>query len=42
MKQYDGLVHELFHEPERDLVLRDVLAWLDERAKTPAKAVAGK
>jgi alpha-beta hydrolase superfamily lysophospholipase len=42
MKQYDGLVHELFHEPERDLVLRDVLAWLDERARTPAKAVAGK
>ena len=42
MKQYDGLVHEIFHEPERDLVLRDLLARLDERAKTPAKAVAGK
>jgi len=32
-RQYDGLVHELFHEPERDLVLRDVIAWLDERAR---------
>jgi lysophospholipase len=32
-KQYDGLVHELFHEPERDLVFRDVIGWLDERAR---------
>jgi len=42
LKVYDGLLHELFHEPERDLVLRDMLTWLDERAKAPAKAVAGK
>jgi lysophospholipase len=32
-KQYDGLLHELFHEPERDLVFRDVIAWLDERSR---------
>jgi alpha-beta hydrolase superfamily lysophospholipase len=32
-KQYDGLLHELFHEPERDLVFKDVLGWLDERAR---------
>jgi alpha-beta hydrolase superfamily lysophospholipase len=32
-KQYDGLLHELFHEPERDVVFRDVIGWLDERAK---------
>lgn len=32
-RQYDGYLHELFHEPERDLVFRDVVAWLDERAK---------
>jgi lysophospholipase len=32
-KQYDGLLHELFHEPERDLVFRDVIGWLDERAR---------
>jgi alpha-beta hydrolase superfamily lysophospholipase len=31
-RQYDGLVHELFHEPERDLVFKDVVAWLDARA----------
>jgi lysophospholipase len=42
LKLYDGLLHELFHEPERDLVFRDMLAWLDERAKAPAKAAAGK
>ena len=30
-KQYDGLLHELFHEPERDLVFKDVVGWLDER-----------
>jgi lysophospholipase len=32
-KQYDGLLHELFHEPERDVVFRDVIGWLDERAR---------
>ena len=32
-KQYDGFLHELFHEPERDLVFRDVVGWLDARAK---------
>ena len=42
MKLYDGLLHELAHEPERDLVFRDIVAWLEERAKTPAKAAAGK
>ncbi|HTQ46356.1 MAG TPA: lysophospholipase [Polyangiaceae bacterium] len=29
---YDGLAHDLLHEPERARVLRDVSAWLDERA----------
>src|ERR1041384_2766650 len=41
-KQYDGLVHELFHEPERDLVFRDVVGWLDERARGNARVAAGK
>lgn len=36
-KQYDGLLHELFHEPERDLVFKDVVAWLDERAGAGAR-----
>jgi alpha-beta hydrolase superfamily lysophospholipase len=31
-KQYDGLLHEIFHEPERDLVFKDLLGWLDDRA----------
>ncbi len=29
---YDGLAHDLLHEPERGRVLRDVSAWLEERA----------
>jgi lysophospholipase len=41
-KQYDGLLHELFHEPERDLVFKDVVGWLDERAGGAARAAAGR
>ena len=41
-KQYDGLLHEIFHEPERDLVFRDVVGWLDERARATQRAAAGK
>jgi acylglycerol lipase len=29
IKVYDGLFHEVFNEPERAVVLRDVEAWLD-------------
>jgi alpha-beta hydrolase superfamily lysophospholipase len=29
---YDGLAHDLLHEPERAHVLRDVSAWLEDRA----------
>jgi acylglycerol lipase len=28
---YEGLYHDLFHEPERERVAADVLAWLDAR-----------
>lgn len=35
-RRYDGLYHEIFNEPERDRVLDDLIAWLDERA--PARA----
>ena len=31
LKIYDGAYHDLFHEPEREQVLADVLGWLDER-----------
>jgi alpha-beta hydrolase superfamily lysophospholipase len=29
---YDGLAHDLMHEPERARVMRDVAAWMSERA----------
>jgi acylglycerol lipase len=29
LKMYDGLWHEIFNEPERDMVLADLVAWLD-------------
>ena len=41
-KLYDGLLHELFHEPERDMVFKDVVGWLDERARGAARAAAGR
>ena len=41
-KQYDGLLHELFHEPERDQVFKDLIGWLDERARGAARAAAGR
>ena len=28
---YEGLYHELFNEPERAQVLRDVVTWMQER-----------
>jgi alpha-beta hydrolase superfamily lysophospholipase len=30
-KRYDGLFHEILNEPERQEVLDDIAAWLDER-----------
>lgn len=35
-KVYDGLFHEIFNEPEQDVVLDDVLTWLDSRAGAAA------
>jgi alpha-beta hydrolase superfamily lysophospholipase len=29
LKMYDGLWHEIFNEPERDMVLGDLVSWLD-------------
>jgi acylglycerol lipase len=31
LKIYDGLYHEVFNEPEKETVIADVIAWLDER-----------
>ncbi|HEY6911049.1 MAG TPA: lysophospholipase [Myxococcales bacterium] len=41
-KEYEGFLHELFHEPERDAVFRDVVGWLDERARGAQRVAAGK
>lgn len=30
--RYDGLYHEILNEPERERVLADIAAWLDERS----------
>ena len=37
-KAYDGLFHEILNEPERQDVLDDIAAWLDERFEQPAAA----
>jgi acylglycerol lipase len=31
LKLYDGLYHEVFNEPERDIVLGDLVDWLEAR-----------
>lgn len=32
LRRYEGLYHELLNEPERERVLADMVAWLDEHA----------
>jgi alpha-beta hydrolase superfamily lysophospholipase len=38
---YDGLFHELFNEPQRALVFRDVERWLERVLQAPAPRGAG-
>lgn len=38
LKVYEGLYHEVYNEPEHDLVLRDVESWLEERLPPPSPA----
>ncbi len=33
LKMYEGLYHEILNEPEKDEVIKDIIAWLDERLK---------
>ena len=33
LKIYDGLYHDLLHEPEKEQVMTDVAAWMDARIK---------
>ena len=37
LKRYDGLYHEILNEPERDEVLGDIRAWLDEAPLNPLR-----
>jgi alpha-beta hydrolase superfamily lysophospholipase len=34
LRVYEGLYHEVFNEPERELVMDDLVAWLAERSET--------
>ncbi|MCD6495623.1 lysophospholipase [Candidatus Bipolaricaulota bacterium] len=36
IKVYDGLYHEVYNEPEHDLVLSDVETWLEEHTSSPS------
>ena len=33
LRLYEGLYHEVFSEPEREQVVNDLLAWLNDRVK---------
>jgi alpha-beta hydrolase superfamily lysophospholipase len=37
LKLYEGLYHDLFHEPEWRQVTADVVAWVEERVERPAR-----
>ncbi len=39
LKVYEGLYHEVYNEPEHDLVLRDVESWLEARLPPPLPAL---
>lgn len=41
VKAYDGLFHEILNEPERAVVLEDVVAWLDARVGAGARDATG-
>jgi alpha-beta hydrolase superfamily lysophospholipase len=38
LKLWDGLYHETHNEPERDVVLRYLIDWLDRRVRVPVRA----
>lgn len=41
LKLYPGLAHDLMHEPEREKVMRDVLAWLQAHLEPDTGGVGG-
>ena len=36
LRFYEGLRHEILNEPERDEIMSEIVAWLDERAPPAA------
>ena len=34
---YDGLAHDLLHEPEKEQVMTDIVEWLSARAGAPLR-----
>ncbi len=36
LRLYEGLVHDLVHEPEKDQVISDIAKWLDAHVPAPA------
>jgi acylglycerol lipase len=41
LRQYPGLYHEVFNEPERDQILTDLISWLNDRSSPPSTGAAG-
>jgi acylglycerol lipase len=42
LQVYDGLAHDVFHEPQRDQVFSDTLLWINAHAAAAAAAAAKK
>jgi alpha-beta hydrolase superfamily lysophospholipase len=41
LRQYPGLYHEVFNEPERNQILTDLICWLDDRSRPQSASAAG-
>jgi alpha-beta hydrolase superfamily lysophospholipase len=41
LRQYPGLYHEVFNEPERNQILTDLICWLNDRSRPRSASAAG-
>jgi alpha-beta hydrolase superfamily lysophospholipase len=41
LRQYPGLYHEVFNEPERNQILTDLIGWLNDRSRPQSASAAG-
>jgi alpha-beta hydrolase superfamily lysophospholipase len=41
LRQYPGLYHEVFNEPERNQILTDLICWLNDRSRPQSASAAG-